>query len=200
MSEVYWIAGGDAADIPALLEGTRVKPERVDQTIWLGKAPPEFNPLGAFFGWGLAPLLDHYMLQAAGRTILTGGADLIVIGQQVGQGFAVALLASPVAVGKFNILPRARLGAFLTLSPTCVGLAEGILEAGSDPTQITALALDGQDEEGILPGVKRIPLPRGCCSRAVSGLNRLAQRKKGTGMLLGRLADNPALAVVVERI
>jgi hypothetical protein len=199
-NEVYWIAGGENDDLPALLAQAHVKPAWVDQTIWLGSAPSDFTPPGAFFAWAQAPLLDHYLLHAAGRTILTGGADLIVFGQQMGKGWAVALLASPMAVGRYNIMPAARLAAFFTLTAGCGELTDKIIAAGFDPAKLRVLAVDGQDDPIILPGVKRLALPRGYGSCAVRGLNRLALRKKGAGVLLGRHTDSPALAVVVEKI
>jgi hypothetical protein len=200
LGEVYWITGGETADLLSLLAQAHVKPAWVDQTLWLGSAPPDFTPPGAFFAWAQAPLLDHYLLHAAGRAILTGGADLIVFGQQMGKGWAVALLASPMVVGRYNIMPTARLAAFFTLTTGCGELMDKIIAAGFDPAKLRALAVDGQDDPIILPGVKRLALPRGYGSCAVRGLNRLALRKKGAGVLLGRQSDSPALAVVVDKI
>jgi hypothetical protein len=89
-----------------------------------------FAPELAAFLWPAAPLLDHYILQSAARSLQTRQRDLIIVGQFsgpliAGDGLEQAgalLLASPAAIGRHNLGPRARIAAALSISAGQGGL------------------------------------------------------------------------------
>lgn len=200
MPEAYWIAGSEDADLPVLLRRAGVKSGQIHQTTWLGKAPAEFDPPGAFFGWAQAPLLDHTLLHAAGRMLLTGGAELLIIGEQVGEGWAAALLASSNAIGRHNLLPVARLTAFTTLPPGGGLSADWLIDSGCESSTPDLLAVDGVDNGLVFPAAPRLPLPHGYGSCAVLALHRLVATAPACGLLMSALPGSPALVTLLESI
>ncbi len=60
------------------------------------------------------------------QSILSGGLDLIVVAGLDGRGTSALVLASPEAVGRWNLLPRARLAARSLNGPEAALLQAGI--------------------------------------------------------------------------
>ena len=125
MNETYWLAGLNAEnemDAPAaiqqLLASSAIKPRWIQAVHWVGSAeycqqlPKDLCALipdiPTPFCWPQAPLLDHLLLQNLIRSILLDEVELALIGQTGSQGSAAMLLSSPQAVGRYNILPSAR--------------------------------------------------------------------------------------------
>jgi hypothetical protein len=52
---------------------------------------------------------DHFLLQAAGRAVMLEQRSLVVIVEEKQGKLAALALASPRAVGRYNLLPHARL-------------------------------------------------------------------------------------------
>lgn len=221
MSEVYWVAGG-TVELPAgreypaaaldWLRRSGIQPGWISEIEWLS-APeawspaPRWPPGLAAFTWAAQPLLDHALLHAACQAILSGEQDMLLLGA-AGEGQAhLAVLASPKAVGRYNLLPRARLPGRFALP-----LQDGILPdlpAVLAP-QIKKLELAVEDihliaacggSETLPEAWNRVPAAPGCalaqCGALVTGLESIGGK---LGLLAGLPAEGTALLALVERI
>jgi len=148
-----------------LFEKSGVPARRVQELHWHG-GDQEFwlNSLGTAFGftqelarfqWPGTVLLAHWMLQSAARSIEAGDRDLVILAQETGDQVVALLLASPDAVGIYNLSPRARLGQKLTLSSAPGGLlaaASAVLEKADGSPADRSLA----DQEAVDQGSTEI--------------------------------------------
>jgi hypothetical protein len=144
MSEAYWIGGSflplepgkpesDAqassarasAVLEAVLKQRAVRPGWLDEVYWL--VEPGFDRIEladldtdrtAMFTWQEQPLLGQHLLHAASRAIISRESDLLALGYSGKAGSSVCLLASPRAVGRYNLLPQVCLSARFALAPT----------------------------------------------------------------------------------
>lgn len=96
----------------------------------------------AVFQWPSAPLLAHFVLQAAVRSIAAGERDLVLVAQfgQTGQlsqdHLIMLLLASPQAVGRHNLAPQVRFARMRSLNGRAAGFAETLRELSApDPVE-----------------------------------------------------------------
>lgn len=130
MSEVYWIAGYEfqslevGADCPLNVEdeadfySSSLKKSGV-QADWIRQfhrmsscSVEETQKLAhksAFFNWQASSGLDHYLLNSIIRAALTDDVDLAAVFQREAQQSGLVLIASPKAVGRYNLLPAARI-------------------------------------------------------------------------------------------
>ena len=137
MTEVYWVAGSTvqfsddevhASDaeqrietplISAVLKNASARIEWVDQFFWINRDSENLNTADHAVFWKTIkqkPLmkwsgqagLPHYLIHALSRSILAGDCDMAVIAESEQFSGSAALLVSPKAVGRYNLLPRAR--------------------------------------------------------------------------------------------
>jgi hypothetical protein len=229
MSEVYWITGvvESAASAPGSLTQTTLKeifkvtgigPEQLDAVFWIGGdlhpvviEEEGIPPTLPFFTWPGLPLLDHFMLHDACRSILSGDCDLIVIGQQLGNIAGAALLASPKAVGRHNLMPRAKMAARLALglegSPISAmrTMIDGLEQ---DNKAMTCLAPVNNDTFEVLKlesdqlhdSMKVFPSDSG----TIVQMNRLAMaledQHHDCGLLVSSTPGRPILASLLQRV
>jgi hypothetical protein len=120
VSEVYWVWGGEitgAAELSGLLQAqAAIRPAWVEELHWLAAAPAQFGDPGdgfpaglPFFHWEMPGMQDHFLLQAAGRAVMLEQRSLVIIVEEKQARMTALALASPRAVGRFNLLPHARL-------------------------------------------------------------------------------------------
>ncbi len=114
--------GAALAFISSLLEAAHLKARRLQEVHWQsgGSQPLALQSIEtsfdvALFQWPDLPGLDHLLLHSASRAILAGERELVLVGQEWQHHTAAALLASPAAVGKYNLLPLVRIDSRLTL-------------------------------------------------------------------------------------
>ena len=108
--------------ISSLLEAAHLKARRLQEIHWQSASPQpltlssiETSPDVVLFQWPDLPDLDHLLLHSTSRAILAGERELVLLGQEWQHHTAAVLLASPAAVGKYNLLPLARIESRLTL-------------------------------------------------------------------------------------
>jgi hypothetical protein len=202
MSEVYWVWGGEitgAAELSGLLQAQAgIRPAWVEELHWLSAAPAQNgNPGEGFpdslpvFKWEMPGMQDHFLLQATGRAVMLEQRSLVVIVEEKQGKLAVQALASPRAVGRYNLLPHARL-VFLPSFPSNEvpeQIAAHLLEpVQSSLDQVTWLADTGKRVAG----------------GAVQLMNRLVKKldkNKGSYALLASLTtQGQALGTLIERI
>jgi len=91
-----------------LLRQANLRPQRVDQVYWIGKDDFQSRPGGPYRQtWAEQEGLAHLLLQQAARTVLAGDAHIVLVGE---TGKGAVLLASPEAVGVYNLMPHAVIG------------------------------------------------------------------------------------------
>jgi hypothetical protein len=236
MSEAYIIAvhtGPAETGAPVLteilLQSVGIQPRRVQDIHWVGwqglstaHADLEIGASTALFHWPETPLMTHHLLHSLARIIEAGERDIIVLGQfNPNREAAVLLLASPVIVGRYNLLPRARLSKRL-VHPTAGFLAAArfaleVKEPQEDeettvpaePVELSWLAAAAPFGSGelkdIFPGASWL-LP-GTAEPAVDDLcmlvhllNRLEERRQGYGMLVSESPWGTTMGTLIERI
>ena len=193
MTEVFWVAGADlwyseesAAHglthrmaqelIGAVLEKASARLAWLDQVIWICEgtgALSDAQQARLSEATGQKPLVTwpqpggspHYLLHAASRSVLAGDCDLVALAQSGQTTGAAALLASPKAVGRYNLLPRARIDArweFGRAGQGWIDLAGQVLEKVTrhhrQPGEVGVLSLLPQSDSirdafsTVLPG------------------------------------------------
>lgn len=215
LNEVYWIKGfhaevsGEA--FGRLMQMAGAREEWLDAVYWRADALGGMCPCPVpLFEWGAGPLSDHHLLQAAAWAILSGERHLLAVG--TGDNH-FALLASPQAVGRYNLMPEVRLTA------RCGGLADSRLELGVNiqralqacsyaPEDIAVLGAQGFSTRGDFAAAfvnARTSAPASQNGLgAVGALNALAQdlmsHKTRLGLLVGARLPGIYLATLLERI
>jgi len=120
VSEVYWVWGGEITGAPDLAsrmqEQASIRPTWIEELHWLAAPPAQPGIPGAdfsanlpFFLWEMPGMQDHYLLQSVGRTVTLEQRGLVVIVEEQQGKLAALALASPRAVGRYNLLPHSRL-------------------------------------------------------------------------------------------
>lgn len=130
VAEIHWQVPPRAAT-----QASRQREQELDVELlgpWLIQLAQRlsFPPDLAAFLWPAAPLLDHFVLQAAVRCVQSGQRELVAVGQFSSQPGAndgleqagALLLAGPAAVGRYNLAPRARAAALLAVNAAQGGL------------------------------------------------------------------------------
>ena len=141
---------------------------------------------------------DHFLLQAAGRAVMLEQRGLVVIVEEKQARLTALALASPRAVGRYNLLPHARLVFLPSLQSRAApespeATAARLLEPVQlSLDQVTWLADTGKKMSG----------------GAVQLINKLVKKldkNKGSYALLASLttqgqAQGIALGTLIERI
>jgi hypothetical protein len=188
-----------------------------DQEFWLSSLGPSFgfSPGLARFQWPPFALLVHSQLQNSARAIEAGERDLVLLAQEAGDQAILLLLASPAAVGTYNLSPYARLDQKFTLSSAPDGLLQnaraGLEKADQgrdDPVEIQYLAsarrLEQAEFRAAFPSALWLG-PDGQTPAADLFLlqalaSRLVQEKARWGLLLSEGPLKSGLATRVERV
>ncbi len=246
MSEVYWIGGAalswvDAEEATAagepdemafsLLESlfkvTAARGAWIDEVNWMIAAgwhaaarlalqEAGLRPSVPAFYWPNETLLDHLLLHDAARGVIVQDCHLMLFGQQDASGASLALLASPNAVGRYNLMPRARLEARLAANPerraqTLPALYQALERRDLDPdaTALFAACSDVQLDElqqdhHTFPDGRWLPPPArpqaGVTFRLAQLVEKLEEEQAHQGLLISALPGQPVLATLVQRI
>ncbi|NMB89587.1 MAG: hypothetical protein GYA17_14605 [Chloroflexi bacterium] len=228
MSEMYWIGGLEerlapdgAGVVPGLARlaaryGLRL--DALEEVHWLGADPvaganaaPTGRPV--WFYWEDRPGMAHYLAHAAGRGMAAGEQHLVVLAEWASETFTAELFASPRAVGRYNLVPEARLAARLTFpsgaedaSSGLAALQAALVQGELAPEDVRLLAGSAWDQNGYgaaFPQAARVIGGRpGADGLAL--LHALLDMLKGSslpaGMWMSAILPGPLLATLVERI
>ncbi|HEX9018505.1 MAG TPA: hypothetical protein VF806_04935 [Anaerolineaceae bacterium] len=183
-----------------------------DEEFWLSGLgqSDDFSPSLARFHWPVTALLPHVILQSAGRALESGDRDLVILAQETAGTLITLLLASPAAVGRHNLTPRARLSTKLTFSST---------PDGPLPAALTALEKSGQAASEIawlgasrrfngaqqaFPAARWVGLgpqtPAGDLFVFAALVDCLVTEKSAAGLLVSEGPQKSGLATLVERV
>jgi len=218
--------------LQTLFEKSGVPPRRIreihwhggDEEFWLSSLGQTlgFAPDLARFQWPTVPLLAHSALQNIARSIEDGEADLVLLAQETAGQAVVLLLASPGAVGVYNLSPKARIGQKLALSSApngllkaaCVALNKVDRESAEQDAEppgavnmqwlASAKRLDAPSAEEIFPGARWVKpgeeTPPGDLFLLRALVTRLEEEKAQRGLLLSEGPQKSGLVTLVERI
>jgi|GEM_PF-1263135 len=210
-----------------LFKQAGLQPQRLQEIHWCGGDPDYwltslihqvgFSAEIARFQWPVAPLISHFVLQNAARSIETGARDLILLSQVSGERVTALLLASPAAVGRYNLAPRARIAACFSIgldSKQRAGSPEAFLE-----TARSVIEKSGEDLADVhLLAAERLPANKAVnkgfpsaswLNSSVRGgdyallhalVSRLEEEKQRFGLLLSTGPQSTGLATLVERV
>jgi len=244
MTEAYWIAGTSlqyseetfALDskeiehllISALLEKGAARIAWVDQVHWIrgdskGLSGAESSGIlkmseqKPFLAWSEQAGLPHYLLHAASRSIIVGDCDLAVIAQSDQLDGSAVLLASPRAVGRYNLLPRARIigrwelgGVGKNLNSPGDQILEKITKNKRHPSEIQLISL--QLRSGVVQDAFSALFPEAhilkddlsgstkILSRLNHLIDQLEKRSLENGLLISWAAGGLAVVSWVERV
>ncbi len=152
MSEVYWIAGAQnweaSQGIDAWLARIGLKPTWIDEIFWLSSpgAPVFSNLPDRSRQWDVTAATAHRLLQLILSDLLCGKNDFVVLVESRGQTISLAALATPQAVGRYNLLPAGRLAALSGLhqgqpAPEIVkAVMANLAEFELEPESVSCLA------------------------------------------------------------
>jgi len=244
MEEVYWISGAEFNYPPeemtgelhyqkalAILENLMgcqyIRPGKVDEIHWQsdtekgvlpGKVLADIGlPLTTpFFSWKSGGVFDHYLLQSAARTILVEDAHVIILGHQVGCATSALLLASPAAVGMYNLNPSARLALRLSVFgdgmnsiQVCHALQTQLKKRDFEAGRVNWLAfsepcMENMHIADLFPVANVISVsaacPVGVLYQVNVLVNALQEVKDGVGMVVSRSTEGHVLATVLDRV
>ncbi len=113
MADVFWL-GDISLQSGAFSSGLRslgLKQEWIQEAHMLGDAPE--LPIKALYHWPGEPSASHRLLHFTCQALESGALDLLLLA----SGEHAAALASPDAVGRWNLLPRASLSACFSYPP-----------------------------------------------------------------------------------
>ena len=208
VQQVHWITGPDGwASTPGADKSASapVSPRAADSGF------PESTP---FFQWPCQPQFEHSLLHSCSRVLMMEEAQVILAGQAGGGGSLSAIcMASPRAIGRYNILPQARLAARLVVSPPyrteVLPSLRARLEAdGYEPDSIEWLALANLPDTDIygdlesFPHAERVAMEAdfdGAIPRLNGLVQALVESGAERGLLVSAVPGAPVLATLVER-
>lgn len=214
MSEAYWIGGlnSPTAEYPEtfyaeLLKSNHLRAEHVDELHWImDNLPPVSLPSenrSVSYCWKSDETLEMTLLASIGRSLRLYERD--VTGWLSWHAFekAAAIMASPRAVGRYNLPPRARLSLNLGfLNPE--SLEEVLRKNDLDPRSLSWVSLPEDWAAGelsdVFSGARCIQGPRGLMTRLQKLVETLEEEKADSGLLLSKEAKAPFQALWVDRI
>lgn len=200
MADVFWLGGFSLRDdFHAGLKSVGLKPEWVQEAHVLGDSTT--LPLTPVYHWPAQAATAHRLLHFTCQALQSADLDLLLLA----DGDQAAALASPRAVGRWNLLPRANLCARFSytadLEPPkfLPALAVHLLAAEIDPEQPgCAVALEPA-EFALAPAFPAIQWLEPIQSGPIAQLNRLCAALEERSAALG-LFFSPGLATVIERL
>jgi hypothetical protein len=229
MNEIFWVDGvqcnaeGAAASLAqvtlnALVEKTGVQPEWIDVVYWLGGdiVTGTLEEVGIessapVLSWPGLPLMDHFMLHSASRSLSTKEAGIVIMGQQIGDIAGAILLAGSDAVEKHGLTPKANLTARLVLSPAGSPLAS-IRQALENmqqnapkalaciaPVDSDSLEILSEEIQAFNPAVRIEPAPSGVIMQLNLLSAALQEEEAGCGLLVSAIPHRPLLATLVQK-
>ncbi|TLM99571.1 hypothetical protein FDZ74_17815 [bacterium] len=200
MNDVFWL--GDFSLQGSVNEGLHtlgLKAEWVQEMHVMGDAPEVSGK--TIYRWPGQVAPAHRLLHFACQALHSGDLDLLVL-LNGGEG---AVLASPRAAGRWNLVPRASLSARFSYAPGTLtaqflpALALQLLAGEIDPERSGWAAALEQAEFSLTPAFPAVEWLDQQADSLIPGLNRLCTALEARSAALG-LLFSPGLATVIERV
>ena len=201
MADVFWL--GDislqSSAFSSDLRSLGLKPEWIQEAHVLGEALE--LPIKTVYHWPGEPSASHRLLHFGCQALESGDLDLLLLA----SGEHAAVLASPDAVGRWNLLPRASLSACFSYPPDTpadqflAALAYRLATVEIDPTQDGCAAALDENEYPLAPAFPAVQwLPRQVLDLTTQ-FNRVCIALENAPANLG-LLFSAGLATVIERV
>lgn len=166
-----------------------------------------FSPDMVRFFWPVTPLLPHSIFHLSARAIEAGDRDLIFLGQEHSGNAVALLMASSSAVERYNLSPRVRVGAKLTLNSGADGLLASARKALGHAGQMDRPPLLAASRlisaaDGTFPGAQWLlpgpNLPGGDLFLLAGLVIHLDDDQQSRGLLLSSGPQKSGLVTMLE--
>ncbi|MHC1782976.1 MAG: hypothetical protein AB9891_09515 [Anaerolineaceae bacterium] len=243
MSEAYWFGGLNRNwTLPSEVDAGRLVnyrlelltsltakfglvPARLNRVDWFTEQmnglyrrealPAENNAVPLSFLWPALPFFSHTILQNACAGLILEESSLVALAEENQADVETVLLGSPAAVGKYNLVPHARIRAHFSagwtgdpLLDSFESVSTALKRLAVEPVSIAALAFSGliPPEEIKRPEVWQDTPSSPSYSKKglLPALNWLAETMRdgegSAGLLISFSADRRALFTLVEKV
>ncbi len=213
MSDIFWITGSDLSEsqptLAAALNNVGVLPGWVETAHMIADQIDQARAIaaGAFpitFLWPRHSGQTGFVLHDVCRSLLIREQNLALLAEQDQEAIHYALLASPQALGRYNLMPHAHIAAWWTLPPSALtALPQKLEKSGFDPELVRWISGEGglgQNAIVTFPAAQPIEQgPDSLLGKLNFLIHRLDETKCSHGLLLSGLGGAPLLATLVER-
>ena len=213
MEDIFWITGSSIDNSEALLaealNSAGVQPAWIDGMHWISdqNSQPAAQSNGRFpliFHWPQQCLPVDFLLHDACRALSLREQNLVLIAEEEGSRLHYAVLSSPQAVGRFNLMPKAHIAAWWTLPLASMKTLPNKLEkSGFDQGCVRWMAGEAgllEQAQGAFPDSRPVGGDSvSTIGRLNSIIRRLDEEKCSHGLLLSSPENGPLLATLVER-
>ncbi len=213
MSDIFWIMGSDLGEnqssLPETLAAGGVLPNWVEIAHLIADSLQEAGGIASAnfpitYLWSHQSAQPGFILHDVLRLLLIREKNMALLVEKDPSAIHFALLASPQAVGRYNLMPHAHVTAWWTLPSLAVkALPQKLDKSGFDPELVKwVIGENGLGEKAIeiFPAARAVEQPP---ASVISKLNclihQLDQTRSSHGLLLTGSAENPLLATLIER-
>ena len=221
----FWLTSSVLADSQSIndwLKSERVQPRWIDEVIRITDNGAEDSLIVSGIGVGVPQInwasrlySEHLFLQAACREIEVGERRLILLLSDSGGQRAGVLLASPSAVGMYNLMPQAYLEELFSLrlpdadAQVLEILSSELLKKERKAAQVKALLLvqaqakrpvKAETDFSGAAWVKPVNPAAGSLSACHDLVQALMGKKQANGLAVEVAADRQLFATWIERI
>ncbi len=213
MSDIFWIMGSDLGEnhpsLPEILAAGGVLPNWVEIAHLIADSIQEAGEIasGSFhitYRWARQAAQPGFILHDVLRLLLIREKNMALLAEKDASAVHFALLASPQAVGRYNLMPHAHVTAWWTLPPLAMNaLPQKLDKSGFDPELVKWVI--GENDLGeraieIFPSARPVEQPpASIISKLNCLIHQLDQTRSSHGLLLTGSAEVPLLATLVER-
>ena len=213
MSDIFWVLGSDLGESqPSLAEviaAAGILPSWIEIAHLIAETPDQAREIAP----GIFPITYHWSREDAQpgfifhdvlRLLLIREKNLALLAEKDQAAVHFVLLASPQALGRYNLMPHAHVTAWWTLPPLALSaLPQKLDKSGFDPELVKwVIGENGLGQQAIttFPAARPIEqVPDSIIGKLNCLIHQLDQTKSSHGLLLTGSAGTPLLATLVER-
>ena len=213
MSDIFWITGSDLSEsqptLAAAINQVGVLPSWVEVAHLIADQVEQAREIasGAFpitFLWPRHASQSGFILHDVCRSLLIREQNLTLLAEKDQDAAHFVLLASPQALGRYNLMPHAHIAAWWTLPPMALSaLPQKLDKSGFDPELVRWIIGEGglgQNAIVTFPAAQAVEKgPESLLGKLNLLIQRLDETKCSHGLLLSGSAGTPLLATLVER-
>jgi hypothetical protein len=213
MSDIFWVMGSDLLEnqpsLPEVLAAGGILPNWVEIAHVITESPAEARAITAnifpiSYHWPRGSAQPGFIFHDVLRLLLIREKNLALMAEKDQAAVHFALLASPQAVGRYNLMPHAHVTAWWTLPPLAItALPQKLDKSGFDPELVKWVAGEnGLWEQAIATFPDAQPLeqpPKSIIGKLNCLIHQLDRSRSSHGLLLTGSADSPLLATLIER-
>ncbi len=213
MSDIFWVKGADLSEghppLQDVLAASGILSNWIEIVHLIAESPDVARAIapGIFpitYHWSCGGAEPGFILHDVLRLLLIREKNLALLAENERAVVHYALLASPQAVGRYNLMPHAHVTAWWTLpSLALTALPQKLDKSGFDPALVKWIAGEnGLAEQAIATFPEARPLeqpPESIIGKLNCLIRQLDLSRSSHGLLLTGSADTPLLATLVER-